>query len=574
MDPIDFTQLLLPQYSMASITTWNRLNSYPRTADFGRSLKADVRDAMWMLTRQWQFGEFSGEDAGSPVSIKVAGLHQTPNTLSVRNGQPVAYDSSTPLEAMVEQEVIQPTLRLRVQMGRMVDKFLRIALPETDANAVWQFFIMQFVIPDFSVNDNEATRQFFSVVSGRVADGYAIYQKASANRSTFFATLPTGSISSEVQNIVEQTVLSQVISWFDRLYAQPKAGQSAWQPDRMEYVAKLNVPGQPHQQVSLTASDYAGGRLDWTAFNIDQQLGPVLTPSSWQPLGTPVSAVFLPTNVTFKGMPQPRFWQLEPGTIDFGKVENSPAGLVGLLLAEYGLTYSNDWFMIPYPLKINTLCIIQGLVVTDVFGQKSFVAPSRTNPDTNWQQLALFNSTTNIAQSGWKSAYYLPPVVGAMQQSNPLERVCFMRDEMANMVWAIEDIVPMHTGGGAKTPQIRPVQPSTENPTSNTWQYTLGTTVPDHWVPFIAVHKQNSVTEVQLQRGRLPNTPSPESVLLTENQPVYFIQEEEIPRAGVVVDRSLQRVRWLNGRTYLWVGRRKQTGRGEGNSGLLFDKAK
>lgn len=28
---------------------------------------------------------------------------------------------------------------------------------------------------------------------------------------------------------------------------------------------------------------------------------------------------------------------------------------------------------------------------------------------------------------------------------------------------------------------------------------------------------------------------------------------------------------WINGETYLWVGRRKRTGRGEGSSGLRFD---
>ena len=28
---------------------------------------AEVRDALWMLTRQWQMGEFEGDDAGSPI---------------------------------------------------------------------------------------------------------------------------------------------------------------------------------------------------------------------------------------------------------------------------------------------------------------------------------------------------------------------------------------------------------------------------------------------------------------------------------------------------------------------------
>jgi hypothetical protein len=54
----------LPDFHPA-IVTWNRLEGRPRTADFERSLRAEIRDPLWMLCRQWQFGEFQGEDAGS-----------------------------------------------------------------------------------------------------------------------------------------------------------------------------------------------------------------------------------------------------------------------------------------------------------------------------------------------------------------------------------------------------------------------------------------------------------------------------------------------------------------------------
>ena len=38
---------------------------------FDRALRAEVRDALWMLTKQWQMGEFRGSDAGSPVFAKL-----------------------------------------------------------------------------------------------------------------------------------------------------------------------------------------------------------------------------------------------------------------------------------------------------------------------------------------------------------------------------------------------------------------------------------------------------------------------------------------------------------------------
>ena len=51
--------------------TWNRLEARPRTTSLDRALRAEVRDPLWMLTKQWQMGEFRGSDAGSPVFAKL-----------------------------------------------------------------------------------------------------------------------------------------------------------------------------------------------------------------------------------------------------------------------------------------------------------------------------------------------------------------------------------------------------------------------------------------------------------------------------------------------------------------------
>jgi hypothetical protein len=58
-----------------------------------------------------------------------------------------------------------------------------------------------------------------------------------------------------------------------------------------------------------------------------------------------------------------------------------------------------------------------------------------------------------------------------------------------------------------------------------------------------------------------------------ETEPPLRIAEEEIPRDGAVVTRSFQYARWLGGRSYVWLGRAKRTGRGEGSSGLRYDAA-
>jgi len=64
----------------------------------------------------------------------------------------------------------------------------------------------------------------------------------------------------------------------------------------------------------------------------------------------------------------------------------------------------------------------------------------------------------------------------------------------------------------------------------------------------------------------------PRGRLLREVRSPYFIEEEEVPRAGIYVERMSQRARWMHGRTLISVGRQKTAGRGEGGSNLVFDR--
>jgi hypothetical protein len=61
-------------------------------------------------------------------------------------------------------------------------------------------------------------------------------------------------------------------------------------------------------------------------------------------------------------------------------------------------------------------------------------------------------------------------------------------------------------------------------------------------------------------------------VLLTEVQPLYYVDEAEIPYAGTIVRRAYQRTRWYGGRTFVWIGRYRENGRGQGSSNLRFDQ--
>jgi hypothetical protein len=120
--------------------------------------------------------------------------------------------------------------------------------------------------------------------------------------------------------------------------------------------------------------------------------------------------------------------------------------------------------------------------------------------------------------------------------------------------------------------------------------YRLATSVPENWIPFVAVPAQAnqpaSRFNIQLERRALLRTlfsgatqrVHPRGVLLrtdlskgADSEPPLRLEEEEVPREGIIVRRALQYARWLNGRACVWMGRSKTVGRGEGASGLRYD---
>src|SRR6185436_16375234 len=83
---------------MSSITSWTRLEPRARSGDMQSGLEARVHDPLWLLGRQWQLGEFQGEDAGSPVWTR---LHAEVTAVPAANP---LQGQEMPLEAMVERD--------------------------------------------------------------------------------------------------------------------------------------------------------------------------------------------------------------------------------------------------------------------------------------------------------------------------------------------------------------------------------------------------------------------------------------------------------------------------------------
>ena len=120
---------------MSSITFWTRIEPYTRLDDIEDGLQARLHDPLWLMTRQWQTGEFHGEDAGTPVQARLR-LERSP-LARFRPGPNGAksqpYRTDVPLEALVEREPVQRTndprrdLRVAAEAGLYFLKLLEQA---------------------------------------------------------------------------------------------------------------------------------------------------------------------------------------------------------------------------------------------------------------------------------------------------------------------------------------------------------------------------------------------------------------------------------------------------------------
>ena len=165
---------------MASVTHWGRLEPRCRTDDFAEGLRAEVRDPLWMLARQWQMGEFDADDGGSPVVAEVAYAASPIESYRARSGAAVPVDdASGPLEAMVEREPVPLDLRTRVQAGLQFARFLE----RRGADRVLPAFVDAFAVSRLSPADvsDDASERFVAAVAGRVVDGGALLDAALDN---------------------------------------------------------------------------------------------------------------------------------------------------------------------------------------------------------------------------------------------------------------------------------------------------------------------------------------------------------------------------------------------------------
>jgi hypothetical protein len=585
-----------------SFTIWSRLEPLPTNADLRPGLQARIADPLWLLGRQWQFGELQAEDAGSPIEVRVAGQavalgRYAPGVLSTQS-ESRAQDcaaSPLPLEVLVEREPVRAThARLAVEAGL---QFLRYLVDEGVTQHRARFLTSPaYALDEIAVANPSANPDgdaWATLLSGRATlDGrkLAAAFRPLADENYVLAALPAEPVIPARSAAVVRRAAGRWLRWYDESISEPNAQPESWNPSRQEYAFALSAE-VAEGPVVIAADEYRDGRVDWYSFRA----------ASAPSLGSPTSAVaptevivppMLPVPVRYPGMPADRYWEFEDARVNLAELRAGRTDLVQMLLVEFALAYGNDWFVIPLPLPVGSLFRMRSCSVRDTFGVESPIGRSRDNTGVPW---TMFELSTAPGEPAYLSElFFLAPTVPLPLGGDPVEQVALFRDEMANLCWGVErrvqgpfgETVDRYREASRTAVHQRLVDP----PSDARLIYRLASPVPEHWIPFVPVPAtvNGDPAGVQLERRVLlrfdatgvSRAVHPHGLLLrsdlsmpADGEPPLRLEEEEVPREGAVVERAFHYARGARGESYLWLGREKRVGTGEGASLLRFDIA-
>jgi len=550
--------------------TWDRIEPSCNSTELEPGLRAAVADPLWMLGRQWQFGELAGDDAGSPIQARLrTRTHRVRSyfTEGLKGPTPLAPD--TPLEALVEAEPPADSIGLRAEAGvELAGALRRAGLPDP-SQALRQAFPLTLDQEQLGLEPPRIRRRL-ELLARRGCDGRA----ALAAGPTRLAQV-LGARGSQA-NVVRD-VTARLRAKLANLIRTPPEGVYSWQKERLEHSFELRA-AIGEREAALRAEEYPGGHLDWFDFDLDEDIGAAKPPDA----GQTREIVTLPALLRFSGAPALRWWEFEEGQVRFGEMSAGPADVVRLVVAEFASVFSDDWRLIPIRLPVGSLTRVERLDVLDSFGRELRIRSNaledqrRRGDNRVWRFFELTGDAS--VKSNRDPWLFVAPAAPASQHSEPLERVIYLRDEGANLAWAVEETLEAPDGRPFRRPRTKPdnAKLASTDP-AQLWSYELISQTPSNWIPFIP-QRIGAGPDIRLRRARMEawrdldrSLAGPRGRLLDPTQPLT-LYEEEVPRGGLEVTRAWQWTRSSDGGTHLWVARTKRPGYGEKGSGLEADR--
>ena len=193
-------------------------------------------------------GELLGEDAAFPVAVRVETTHHALSRFRPGGtGDPVDYDPSRiPLEVRVEREPrVEPTLRARLDAWTRLQALLVAAGQGDLAPAL----AAAHPLPSARVASDSADARLRLFAGNGVGDGLAIAKTLATDRG-----------------VVSGDVVDAFVRWVQA--GTPTEAGDCWETDRLEYRFAVGA-ATSEGELTLAATGYTGGRLDWHDLDID-----------------------------------------------------------------------------------------------------------------------------------------------------------------------------------------------------------------------------------------------------------------------------------------------------------------
>ena len=523
--------------------------------------EARVGDPLWLLGRQWQVGEFKGEDAASPILLEASVSHAPVTRL--RPGPPKAGgavvprpEDGLPLETAVEREPVRSgpaAVRLAADAGLQLWRRLAgVAAPATLAPAIRKAFPLALG-PDDGLDP---------VGRGQLA----LLARRSFDARKLHTDLVRGGVRvNTLPGMKDPKVAAEVRAWGDwyaALYSEPAGASPSWDARRMEYRFQVAAGTSDKTEVQLDAREYTGGHLDWYGFDLATGNPDMGARGAMRPHTVRV----IPTAARYAGQAASRWWQMENAGVWFGDLARAPEDLARAAVAAHGMLFGDDWFLAPVRLPSGVVARVDYVKVVDVFEGRHDIAScaKEDGAERGWR---FFELTGDLAAQ-W---LFLPPALPGVVQSPPIEEVALLRDETANLGWAaelrVESAAARTIDRAARARAAMPPRPEPPEE-GEPWRYSLATPVPEHQVPLVPVA---DATGLYLQRGRMVNGSGAIGRILEPGRQL-LIRDDEVPATGARVTRTWQLARTAAGDVVLWVGRRKAAGRPVRSPGLVHDE--
>jgi hypothetical protein len=568
-------------------TTWVRLE--PRVSDptLAPGLDAAVEDPLWLLGRQWQLGELDGEDAGSPVGVDVFGSSATVDRLllgapsSQNRNRAVDLDSaSAPLEALVAREPApdpDALLSFRLDVaGRVARELGARGAPRralTDLRTAYPLDVTEVADAIEGCAPAEAAR--LALLADRLFDGAALMLAADADFSA--ATAPFSPVVADSIRAVLDVVVREVDLDLVRTAPGDAAEPPGWSSTSVGSSFAIGVRSTG-SEVVLRADDWDGETLDWWDFDLSAEAA-LAASASPAPLTDPAGAPLtrLPSRLGFRGAPCVRYWEFEDGDVDLVRTTAAAHETALMAVLQFAFLYGGDWSSVPIEVAVGSRVTVASVVVRDAFGFRTLVLPvgsGSARPSVS--ETRLWTATGDASGS-----LLVFPRLAPVLEGDVVEETVLLRDEQANLAWAIELVAPDAAGypvpwSALAPPPAEPPSSSTELPPDRPpLRYRLATDVPRHWFPLVPEAAAGGLRLARYRVGVLPSGSTqpprlPRALLLRELADAG-LDEQEVPREGRRLVRRPVYARWSDGSTRVWTARRIGTARGEGSSGLVYD---